>query len=74
MCLLYWSYKQLLILTDKGLGLYNSSSLFVYGFLWVVLGDRSFITSQGGGGFGGAGVQFSKRLDFGGSILKMHRM
>ena len=26
-----------------------------------------------GGGLGG-GVQFSKRLDFGGSILKMHKM
>ena len=28
---------------------------------------------MGGRGFGG-GVQFSKRLDFGGSILKMHKM
>ena len=27
-----------------------------------------------GGGLGGGGVQFSKRLDFGGSILKMHKM
>ena len=25
------------------------------------------------GGLGGGGVQFSKRLDFGGSILKLHR-
>ena len=30
--------------------------------------DRSFIKSQGWG------VQFSKRLDFGGSILEMHKM
>ena len=40
--------------------------------------DRSLITSQGEGGMGGrgfgGGVQFSKRLDFGGSILKMHKM
>lgn len=28
---------------------------------------------MGGRGFGG-GVQFSKRLDFGGSILKMYKM
>ena len=56
LCLHYWSDKQLLVLTDKGLCLYNSSSLFLYGFLWVVLMDRSFITSQGGeGGFGGGG-------------------
>ena len=69
LCLHYWSGKQILILTDKGLCLYNSSSLFLYGFLWVVLGDRSFITSQEGVGF-----QFFKRPVFGGSILKMHRM
>ena len=58
LCLYYWSDKQLLILTDKGLCLYNFSSLFLYVFLWVVLVDRSFITSQEGwgGGFGG-GVQ-----------------
>ena len=39
--------------------------------------DRSFITSRGWwgtGGLEGGGVQFSKRLDFGGSILKMHKM
>ena len=75
LCLYYWSDKQLLILTDKGLCLYNFSSLFLYVFLWVVLMDRSFITSRGGeGGFGGGWVQFSKRLDFAGSILKLHRM
>ena len=77
LCLYYWSDKQLFILTDKGLCLYNFSSLFLYVFLWVVLMDRSFITSQGGGGGRGVrsgGVQFSKRLDFAGSILKLHRM
>ena len=75
LCLYYWSDKQLLILTDKGLCLYNYSSLFLYVFLWVVLMDRSFITSRGGeGGFGGGWVQFSKRLDFAGSILKLHGM
>ena len=36
------------------------------------LWGRSFIT-PGGRGFGG-GVQSSKKLDFGGSILKMHKM
>ena len=39
--------------------------------------DRLLCPGEGGGmggrGFGG-GVQFSKRLDFGGSILKMHKM
>ena len=39
----------------------------------------SFIICRGGRGGGGdkgfgVGVQFSKRLDFGGSILKMHKM
>ena len=52
LCLYYWSDKQLLILSDKGLCLYNFSSLFLYVFLWVVLVDRSFITSQEGGGRG----------------------
>ena len=33
------------------------------------------LTSRGGGGSGALkGLQFSKRLDFGGSILKMHKM
>ena len=32
--------------------------------------DRSFILEEVGGG----GVQFPKRLDFGGSIVKMHKM
>ena len=36
----------------------------------------SIVYVPGGTGFrrGGGGVQFYKRLDFGGSILKMHRM
>ena len=34
--------------------------------------DRSFITSQGGGG--GGGVQFLKRVNFGGSVLKMYKV
>ena len=33
--------------------------------------DRSFITSQGGGG---GGVQFLKRVNFGGSVLKMYKV
>ena len=76
LCLYFWSDKQLLILSDKGLCLYNFSSLFLYVLLWVVLVDRSFITSQEGGGRGGSegGYKFSKRLDFGGSILKMQKM
>ena len=40
--------------------------------------DRSFITSQGGGGGGGGGgaggVQFLKRVNFGGSVLKMYKV
>ena len=56
LCLHYWSDKQLLILTDKDLCLYNSSSLFLYGFLWLVLGDRSLLRPRGGGGFGKGGV------------------
>ena len=41
--------------------------------------DRSFITSrEGGGGVGGLGgwrgVQFLKRVDFGGSVLKMYKV
>ena len=35
--------------------------------------DRSFITSQGGGGFGG-GEQFLKRVNFWGSVLKMYKV
>ena len=37
--------------------------------------DRSFITSRGRGGGGKVwrGVQFSKRLDFRGAILKMDK-
>ena len=35
------------------------------------LRDRSFITSQGGGG---GGVQFSKRFHFGESILRINKM
>ena len=66
LCLYYWSDKQLLILTDKGLCLYNFSSLFLflYVFLWVVLMDRSFITSQGGGegGSEGGGYNFLRGL------------
>ena len=71
MCLHYSSDKQLLILTDKGLCFYNSSSLFLYGFLWVVLGDRSFITSQvGGGGVSEGGYHFLRGLIFGDQFLK----
>ena len=64
LCLYYWSDKQLLILTDKGLCLYNFSSLFLYVFLWVVLMDRSFISSQGGGegGSEGGGYNFLRGL------------
>ena len=63
LCLYYWSDKQLFILTDKGLCLYNFSSLFLYVFLWVVLMVRSFITSQGGeGGFGAGGYNFLRGL------------
>ena len=44
-------------------------SQFFFGY--VHTRDRAFITSRGGwgGGLGFEGVQFSKRLDFGGSIL-----
>ena len=42
------------------------------------LGTDRLLRLGGGGGMGGmgfgGGVQFSKRLDFGGSILKMHKM
>ena len=64
LCLYYWSDKQLLILTDKGLCLYNFSSLFLYVFLWVVLMDRSFISSRGGGegGSEGGGYNFLRGL------------
>ena len=68
LCLYYWSDKQLLILTDKGLCLYNFSSLFLYVFLWVVLVDRSFITSQegwGGGGVRRGGTNFLRGLILG---------
>ena len=77
LCLHYRSDKQLLILTDKGLCLYNSSSLFL---LWLPLGSSwalfaYYVPGGGGGGEGfGGEVQFSKRLDFEESILKMHRM
>ena len=38
------------------------------------LGTVRLLRPRGGGfGGGGRGVQFSKRLDFGGSILKMHK-
>ena len=44
-----------------------------------VVDDKAVISSYpyvpGGGGRGALkGLQFSKRLDFGGSILKMHKM
>ena len=67
LCLYYWSDKQLLILTDKGLCLYNFSSLFLYVFLWVVLVDRSFITSQEGwgGGVRRRGTNFLRGLILG---------
>ena len=42
-------------------------SQFFFGY--VHTRDRAFITSRGGGGVGFEGVQFCKRLDFGGSIL-----
>ena len=39
--------------------------------------DRLLRLSRGGGGGGGGvgleGAQFSKRLNFGGSVLKMHK-
>ena len=39
------------------------------------LRDLSFITSQGGGGFGGGGgVQCLKRVNLGGSVLKMYKV
>ena len=42
------------------------------------LGTDRLLRLGGGGGMGGrgfgGGVQFSKRLDFGGSILKMYKM
>ena len=67
LCLYYWSDKQLLILSDKGLCLYNFSSLFLYVLLWVVLVDRSFITSQegGGGGVRRGGTNFLRGLILG---------
>ena len=39
----------------------------------ISIRDRSFITTWGAGILEG-GVQFSKRLDFGASILKIHKM
>ena len=40
----------------------------------ISIRDRSFITTWGAGILEGGGVQFSKRLDFGASILKIHKM
>ena len=37
-------------------------------------GNHPFLKGKALGTRLGGGVQFSKRLDFGGSILKMHRM
>ena len=57
LCLHYRSDKQLLILTDKGLCLYNSSSLFL---LWLPLGSSWALFAYYVPGGGGVGARVSE--------------